>query len=586
MLRLNQKLTIAVFLLALVPFMVLAVVLVNNMQNVVINDRLGEVHRGLVQIQTQAEKAVEMCNMTTQFFLNSPTLREFLVRAFLHDDFSAQELIDFYRNDVAFYERLVNANPYLYQVRVYHENTDIPEFMPILYHRSRMERLAWAGQYRTSGSWHFDYEDTIFPPEIRQSTQGIMALITDIDDYRYGRVGTLEVAIRMSELFPAFYPEHDGYYSAFATGASWFSSREEEPFWANHGQTVVSFINEHESPGESIIDVRLDGRAAVISSIPISQYDGRYIIVMFRDDITAEFAGRRNVFILFTALSILLLAFIVNLLVKAMLRRFYKVVSAVQMVRDGDMSVMMPETGDDEISFLGSQINQMLDRIRKLMDENVKRELLAKDSEIRALQSQINAHFIYNVLESIKMMAEVDSQYEISDAITSLGKLLRYSMRRTSDHVAITDELGHLENYIRLINLRYDYRIVVSQSLSAKTLRQRLPRLTIQPIVENSVVHGIEDIAMDTIIEISSEEHDDFFALKITDHGSGIAPESLDILRLKLKGDLGEESETIGIGLKNVHDRIVMAFGPEYGIDLASELGKWTAVTIRVPYTE
>jgi len=220
------------------------------------------------------------------------------------------------------------------------------------------------------------------------------------------------------------------------------------------------------------------------------------------------------------------------------------------------------------------------------MDENVKRELLAKDSEIRALQSQINAHFIYNVLESIKMMAEVDSQFEISDAITSLGKLLRYSMRRTSDHVAITDEIGHLENYIRLINLRYDYRIVVSQKLSTKTLRQRLPRLTIQPIVENSVVHGIEDIAMDAIIEISSEEHDNWYALKIIDYGSGISPDSLEALSRKLTGDLGEESETTGIGIKNVHDRIVMAFGPEYGISLASEEGKWTTVTIRAPYTD
>ena len=583
--RLNQKFSLAVFVFALIPFIILVIVLFSNMQNVVVAERLSEAGRNLLEIRSKAEKTSELCNMTTQFFLNSPALRDFLLRAGLNDSFSAEELIAFYRNDVSGFERLVNANPYLYQVRVYYDNENVPEIMPILYHTSRMERLAWAGPDPSPGSWYFNYEDTIFPKEIMQPAKNLMALITGIDDYRHGRIGTLEVAVRMNELFPDLYAAHGSYFCVFTTGESLIYFEEETSFWLAHGQDVMSLIGQQMPPGEVHLDIKLGGRDAFVASIPLKQFDGHYTIVMFRDDITVNLAGRRNFFILTASLSLLLLAFVVNLLGKAMLRRFYKIVGAVQMVRDGDLSVTMPDLGEDEVGMLGSQINQMLDRIRKLMYENVKRELLAKNSEIRALQSQINAHFIYNVLESIKMMAEVDSRYEISDAITSLGKLLRYSMRRTSDNVTLADEIGHLENYINLINLRFDYHIVISQNLPPRLLKQSIPRLTIQPIVENAVIHGIEELAVDTVIELDAAEFESYYTLEITDYGKGIAPDSLDAIRKNLDGDLGEESETGGIGLKNVHDRIVMAFGQEYGISAASVEGRRTTITIRAPYT-
>ena len=98
-------------------------------------------------------------------------------------------------------------------------------------------------------------------------------------------------------------------------------------------------------------------------------------------------------------------------------------------MQKGNLEIRVPHCGNDEIGELGLQINKMLSHITQLMDDNIKREILVKDSEIRALQNQINAHFIYNVLESIKMMAEIDEKYDISDAVTALGKLLRYSMK-------------------------------------------------------------------------------------------------------------------------------------------------------------
>jgi two-component system sensor histidine kinase YesM len=599
-LKLNQKLSIAVFALAFIPFVSLAAVLILNMQNVVINERLNEMQGNLLQVRTRSEKMIDLCSMTTQFFLNSPKLHDFLLRASLGDPFSADELINFSRDDVSGYEKLVNANPYLYQVRVYQSNPDIPEIMPILYHASRMERLQWAGKVWSSGSWQLDYDDPIFPKEVLQPARHIMSLVTEINDYRYGRIGVLEVAIRMSELFPDLFTDQSGYFCGFTardpdasgtdalagTGAKWFYHENQEAFWRNYGETILSLLEGKNPPAGASIEAILGGRSAIISAIPAGHPGGQYITVMFRDDITAALDGRRNLFLLGTVLSLLLLAFIVNLLVKAMLRRFYRIVGAISAVRSGNLDVKAPVIGDDEIGLLGEQINLMLDRIRKLMDENVKRELLAKNSEIRALHSQINAHFIYNVLESIKMMAEVDSRYEISDALTSLGKQLRYSMRWTSENVTVADEIENLENYIHLINLRFDYRVSLNKDFPPHLLAQGIPKLTLQPLVENAVVHGIEELAEDAVIDIKAQEFDVYFTIQISDRGKGIPQAALNAINSRLAGNIGEDRDSAGIGLKNVQDRIIIAFGPEYGVSLTSEPGLLTCVTIRIPYTK
>lgn len=148
---------------------------------------------------------------------------------------------------------------------------------------------------------------------------------------------------------------------------------------------------------------------------------------------------------------------------------------------------------------LGHEIDIMLDTIERLMNENLARELLMKNSEIKALQNQINVHFIYNVLESIKMMAEIDEKYEISDAVTSLGKLLRYGMKFSSKNVTVEQEIEYIRNYLDLINLRFDFEIILAINIPQFIYKQEIPKMTLQPIVENAIYHGIEELAEDLV---------------------------------------------------------------------------------------
>lgn len=258
----------------------------------------------------------------------------------------------------------------------------------------------------------------------------------------------------------------------------------------------------------------------------------------------------------------------------------------VRNLQQGELGITFDETAVDETDELCLRVDRMIESVKELTDASLKQEILRKNTEIKALQNQINAHFIYNVLESIKMLAEIDEKYDISDAITSLGKLLRYSMRWTSGNVTVADELDYIRNYLSLINLRVDYEIYLSVRLPEIILRQEVPKMTLQPIVENAIYHGIEPMAEDTNIYIKGFVEGEDCVIEITDAGKGMTEEQVNNLYRSFKGEIETSGGSgNGIGLKNVQDRLHMSFGDRYGLEIASKLGCYTKVRVRIPKT-
>ncbi len=329
------------------------------------------------------------------------------------------------------------------------------------------------------------------------------------------------------------------------------------------------------------------GKEFAAGWLEIKELSGTLVCIQ---DISGE-VGRirhiRNLFVLAMAVSIPFLAMIINVIVKAMLKQLYEILKAVKRVQTGDLDVVIENCGKDEMGDLGGQINKMLAEIKQLMEANLNRELLVKNSEIKALQNQINAHFIYNVLKSIKMMAEVEEKYEISDAITALGKLLRYSMHWKTPNVTVAEELEYIKNYLKLINLRIDYEIYLSLNISETIYRQQIPKMSLQPIVENAIYHGIEQMAEDTNIYIKGIVEGKRCMIEVTDAGRGMSEDEVKQLYKKISGEIESGGgKGNGIGLKNVQDRVRMSFGEEYGIEIASKKGCYTKVMVYVPFKE
>lgn len=579
--KLNIKFTVIIILTAVIPIAILSGILFYNMENNVIEENINYMEYTAQRSEDQILSNIDSINMSTQFFLSDDKLLDVLNKAVEGETLSAKEWVEFNDTDVADLERLVNNNPQMYYVRVYAANDNVQEMMPVLYRNSRMNMQEWISDENTEG-WHVGYHDTIFSSLITNQSEELVSLVTPIIDYNNGVIGTIEAAITAEKMFPGIQEDIADEWSCFVAedGSIHFGKNKKED-----SKEIIQKILESESGGaERTYYSTFNGKKLVISYMPIKELSGEVVSV---NDITKDVKRvyfLRNTFVVVMIGILVVLSTLINLIVNRLLRQFYAILGTMRRVQKGHLNDRIENYTTDEMGELSVQLNKTLDRVQQLMKDNINRELLAKNSEIRALQNQINAHFIYNVLESIKMMAEIDEEYEISDAITSLGKLLRYSMRWTSGNVLISEELEYIKNYMALINLRFDYKIYLSINIPEMLMEQEIPKMSLQPIVENAILHGIEESAEDNNIYIKGRVELDECLIEITDAGRGMTESELDAVYLKIAGKIETTGgKGNGIGLKNVQDRIVMAFGDKYGLEFASKLGCYTKVTVRIP---
>ncbi len=587
-LPLSRKFTIVILIFVMLPVSLIGLWMLSIQRRNVIHESISYMQHTMERNQDTVNNNINTVNMSAQFFLNDEALQNILEMAMEGREPDTDDLLNFYETDVASLERLVNSNTVLYSVRVYAETDDIQEMMPVLFNHSRMEQQSWAADGIDKG-WYYNYEDQLFTGRIGTQGTYLAAYLLPIRTYGSQKIGTIETMIEMSNMFPSLYEEVENEWSCFLTDndqiftGSLQSTAMEELI---HAQ-----IEEKTDPASSdeirVYVQQFNRRSYTIAQVYQPELGGTLFTVQ---DITDKVNQINHLGIIYIgallALSVLL-AYIIGLTVRRILRKFYEILIFISRVQEGDLSSRIENCGVDEMGILGRQINKMLDRIGQLMQDNLDREILIKNSEIRALQNQINTHFIYNVLESIKMMAEIDEEYAISDAITSLGKLLRYSMKWSGGNVFVYEELDYIENYVALMNLRYDYEIHLAVNIPDFLRSQRIPKMSLQPIVENAILHGIEDLAEETTIYIKGYVSGQDCLIEISDQGKGMTPEEVKALELRIAGKLETDSSSgHGIGLKNVEDRIHIAFGEAYGLSFASALGCYTKVTVKIPYAQ
>lgn len=582
--KLNRKFTLLIVLFTIVPIGIFAGILFYVMEQNVIDENKSYLSYTMERNQDALISKIDSINMSTQFFLSDDALLEILNQASVGEDITTEQWLSFKENHVSSLERLVYNNPLLYGVRVYASNDDVQEMMPILYQQSRMQKQDWTNRDDFVG-WSYNYNDNIFSSYSLNQNRKLIALITPIVDRKNGRIGTIEAAMTMDNMLPSLYESIENEWSFFYSnqGNVYYGDNEQYQAKQLQAQIIASMPQSDEI---MTIYEKITKQHLVISYMQVRELEGTLICVKDITQSVQEVYRIRNIFVAIMILFLGMLALVINHIVQHLLRQFYRILRSIRQVQKGDLNVTIENCGKDEMGELGTQINKMLERIRQLMQDNVNRERLVKNSEIRALQNQINAHFIYNVLESIKMMAEIEEKFDISDAITALGRLLRYSMKWSSSNVLVEQELEYIKNYMALINLRFDYEIYLSLNLPDIVLKQEIPKMSLQPIVENAIYHGIEQIAEDTNIYIKGLVEGDDCVIEILDSGKGMTDEQVEELRMKIAGELDSNGGSgNGIGLKNVQDRIHIAFGEKYGIEIASKLDCYTKIMVRIPMT-
>lgn len=276
----------------------------------------------------------------------------------------------------------------------------------------------------------------------------------------------------------------------------------------------------------------------------------------------------------------LYISFTISNRLKIMINKFKR-------LETGDFTIDQRLHGKDEFHVIECRYNEMVSRLKGTIDNNYIYQLEKREAELRALQYQINPHFLYNSLEIINAMASLKKYSEIKEVTSCLGKLFRYNMSSTQDGlVYIEEELGHIKNYLYLYNIQLSGRLNLFIDAKADTRSIRILKFLMQPIVENCMKHGFGNETGDCEIEIRiTQDSEKTIQIRIIDHGEGMDSMQLTKLIRMLTGDKTEE-EDYGIGIKNVNDRIKLFYGPEYGVFIESEIGKGTTVAMILPGKE
>ncbi len=240
---------------------------------------------------------------------------------------------------------------------------------------------------------------------------------------------------------------------------------------------------------------------------------------------------------------------------------------------------MVSQTAQDEVSQLNRTFKMMIRRIRELIDENYSKQLIIRETELKALQAQINPHFLYNTLESINWLAKMNKQSKISEMVEALGYLLRSSIGLKDPLITLEKELSIVQSYVTIQKTRFEERLDFHMDIPKCFQDAMIPKLTLQPLIENAIRYALEPNIEPCTISITVEPMEHGLDLQVSDNGPGMTAEFISALqqgRIETRGE--------GIGLANITERIQLVFGQEWGTVIESVSGMGTTIHVQIPY--
>ncbi len=275
--------------------------------------------------------------------------------------------------------------------------------------------------------------------------------------------------------------------------------------------------------------------------------------------------------------------FISRKIVAGITEPIHRLCEATKQAASGDFAVRAQEGSDDELTVLNTSFNRMVEKIGNLVDSIRMEQRNLRQAELKLLQAQINPHFLYNTLDSIIWLAEAGEKGQVVKMVSALSSFFRAALSRGRDYITLEEEEIHVKSYLQIQQLRYrdilEYEVAIPQEL----LGYQVLKLTLQPLVENALYHGIKNKRGIGHIIVSGKEEDGKMVLCVQDDGIGIESGHLAHLQSVINGELDEGETSSGFGLFNVNQRLRLNYGPDYGLTIESEYGAWTKAAVTVP---
>lgn len=321
----------------------------------------------------------------------------------------------------------------------------------------------------------------------------------------------------------------------------------------------------------------------VIYSIrSLDNCDWRIVGVSYIDElVTVKVKGAMQillVMIAFVLVTVFLSSFLLTHMISHPIQNLVKAMRDFE--ADAEEFSYQPVHGSKEMIALSDSFGHMVGRIQDLMEKVRREEITLRKTELKALQAQINPHFLYNTLDAIGWMCEEERSQDAVEMVNALARLFRISISKGHELIPIGKEVEHARSYLMIQNFRYKNQFTYSFDIEEECLPYLCNKITLQPIIENAIYHGINRMVDEGEIRIRIYGEGDDIVFSVSDNGVGMSKEQCGNI---LKSEPGDQT---GIGIKNVNDRIKIYFGEEYGITIESEPDEGTCVSIRMPKVE
>ncbi|MGN0665770.1 MAG: sensor histidine kinase [Huintestinicola sp.] len=571
---------VIMFLIVILPLFAASIILLVNMRSIIADKSLNNAMSNADSLRTRISDIVQTAETTADKICSNTTIISFLNNHFTDET----EYYNFYANNRIIHDYLavfpqiesirifVNRDDFVYNIRFSEINDGIKSSM--------WYREVLAG-HSDNGRWKV----------ITDSVTGEFYLSFIKPMYSSDRRLLGIAVIAISDEWIGHLLSNESYNAVFAlnNGMVFHSSIES----ISKGSLIVnnSEVNAFDPNLREIHEDRFLGYEGytIVENFTIGETEDVFQIFLKLpysavnkevNQLSLVYGGYCGLMLILSLLTIILFTSVFT-------RRIHQLSDTMHSVAQGNFDADFTISGNDEINILFSDLDQMVKSIQKLMDDVYRAEIQNEafkfnqmEAEFKALASQINPHFLYNTLETIRMKAYCNNDKETADLVKKLGKFMRRCLEFKDGEVTLRSELEFTNSYLELQSARFGDRVSYSIYSEVDKDYMILP-LIIQPLVENAFVHGIEGCKTNGHIDIKVYYHKENVVIDVRDNGQGISPEKMAELEEKLR--LNDTSSGKSIGLTNVNKRVKMYHGEQYGMTVQSVQGKGTTIRVTLP---
>lgn len=577
--KLKHKLVISYVLVVMIPVLIIGVGVTYYFRQQAMDQAIQQAQNNVDRIKNQTMTLLRVPTDISNLLMFNNEVKEIANTRYKN----MLELTRSYHSFTLFEEYLQQYRE-LYAIRIFAYNPTLVnnyEFVPV---DEQIQDTVWFKEAidSTSIGWFYAPTTDEYPADT-------LSLVRGIPFPEYQSRGVLMVLINRDELnnilsqepFNTMIVDSQGYIVAAKDTSlvgSTFASLDMGVDLSAQKKGLIEADVENE-PSNIIVD----------ELIPSSSMNGFRIVSIFTTESIVSKANQISLigmmFIVLVLVFAMALVYVISRLTTNRLRRLSRQINRLAM---GDLTVVSHVDGNDEIGQLSRQFNNMVTSINELMtkvvetsEQNNRLAIAQKEIKLKMMASQINPHFLFNALESIRMKAHIRGEAEIANIVRLLGKLIRRNLEIGSGKTTIKAEIEMVRSYLQIQKFRYEDRLNFELTIEEGLDKVEIPPLIIQPLVENAIVHGLENKEEGVTVEVTIYEKDDLVHCTIQDNGAGIRPERLKEVMNSITGL--EEEEKSRIGMRNVHQRLTLSYGEEHGLAITSEYGKGAKIEFTVP---